>query len=310
MWSAPSKIVRPAGDRVKTDTRDAVLLARYLRLDELTEVTVASVDVEAARDLVRAREVARGDLMRARHRLSKLLLRHGEVYPATTTWGPAHLGWLRTVRREAESAKAWPAGTRVGFDEAHDAVLSVTARRDRLDAAITQMAADSEFTAVTRRLCCLRGISTLTGFAVAVEIGEWSRFTGKTIGAFVGLAPGEHSSGQSRRVGGITKTGNRHVRRLLVEAAFHHRPAYRIGKTMLDRWAAAPPSARDRGDAGNRRLHRQWVKFTAMNKRNQIATIAVARELGRLVLVTGHPRRRPAGWGWRSDALTPRELSC
>ncbi|MGI8769612.1 MAG: IS110 family transposase [Propionibacteriaceae bacterium] len=283
--AAPSKMVRPAGDRVKTDTRDAMLLARYLRLDELTAVTVPSVEVEAARDLVRAREDARGDLMRARHRLSKLLLRHGEVYPATTTWGPAHLGWLRTVRRGA----VWPAGTRVGFDEAHDAVLSVTARRDRLDAAIAEMAADSEFTAVTRRLCCLRGISTLTGFALAVEIGDWSRFTGKTIGAFVGLAPGEHSSGESRRVGGITKTGNGHVRRLLVEAAFHHRPAYRVGKTMLDRWAAASPQARDRGDAGNRRLHRQWVKFTAMNKRNQIATTAVAREL--------------AGWCWSLAVL-------
>ncbi|UOX99986.1 transposase [Blastococcus sp. PRF04-17] len=105
-------------------------------------------------------------------------------------------------------------------------------RRDRLDKQITGLAADSEFTAVTRRLCCLRGISTLTGFALAVEIGDWDRFTGASIGAYLGLVPGEHSSGDSRHQLPITKTGNSHVRRLLVEAAWHHQPGYRIGATL------------------------------------------------------------------------------
>ncbi len=130
-------------------------------------------------------------------------------------------------------------------------------RRDRLDAAITAMAAASSYTPVVRRLCCLRGISTLTG--LAVEIGDWHRFTGSTIGAFVGLVPTEHSSGGSRSRGAITKTGNTHARRLLVEAAWHHAKAYRVpGKTMRDRWELAPAAARARGHEGNRRPHQRW----------------------------------------------------
>ena len=134
-------------------------------------------------------------------------------------------------------------------------VLTVD-RRDRLDRAIDEMAANSSYTPVVRRLGCLRGISTLTGFALAVEIGDWQRFTGATIGAFVGLVPTESSSGQSRSQGSITKTGNTHARRLLVEAAWHHAKPYRApGKTMRDRWELATPAARVRGHEGNRRLH-------------------------------------------------------
>jgi len=170
------------------------------------------------------------------------------------------------------------------FESDYDAVLSVKARRDRLDAAIATMAADSEFTAMVRRLGCLRGVSTLTGFALAVEIGDWERFTGKTIGSFVGLVPSEYSSGASRVQGSITKTGNTHVRRLLVEAAWHHRARYVVGKTMRDRWELAGPAARARGDEGNRRLHARWVKFNQRRKRHVIANVAIAREL--------------AGWCW------------
>ena len=140
-----------------------------------------------------------------------------------------------------------------------------------------------------RRLGCLRGVSTLTGFALAVEIGDWHRFTGNTIGAFVGLTQTEYSSGNSRVQGSITKTGNGHARRLLVEAAWHHRPQYTVGKTMRDRWERATPAARARGDEGNRRLHRRWVTFIARRKRHTIATVAIAREL--------------AGWCWSLAVL-------
>ena len=157
------------------------------------------------------------------------------------------------------------------------------------------MAANSEFTPITRRLGCLRGISTLTGFALAVEIGDWTRFSGASIGAFVGLTPTEHSSGSSRSQGSITKTGNGHARRLLVEAAWHHRPAYRPGKTMHDRWALAPITAQARGDAGNRRLHRQWLRFIARKKRGTIAAVAIAREL--------------AGWCWSLATLDDDAMS-
>ena len=227
--------------------------------------------------------------MRARHRLSKLLLRHGQVWEGTA-WTGTHDRWLRRLRAE----QPWPVGMRCAFDADYDTVVATIARRDRLNAEIAAMAADSEFTAVTRRLGCLRGISTLTGLALAVEIGDWNRFSGASIGAFVGLTPSEHSSGSSRSQGPITKTGNGHARRLLVEAAWHHRAAYRPGKTMQDRWALAPATAQARGDAGNRRLHRQWLRFLARKKRGTIAAVAIAREL--------------AGWCWSlatiEDAMT------
>jgi transposase len=142
-----------------------------------------------------------------------------------------------------------------------------------------------------RRLGCLRGISTLTGFALAVEIGDWHRFTGATIGSFVGLTPAEYSSGSSRTLGPITKTGNGHVRRLLVEAAWHHRARYRPGKTMRERWALASAAAQARGDQGNRRLHQRWVTFLDRRKRDTVANVAIAREL--------------AGWCWSLATLQP-----
>ncbi len=160
-----------------------------------------------------------------------------------------------------------------------------------------------------RRLGCLRGVSTLTGFALAVEIGDWHRFTGNTIGSFVGLVPSEYSSGTSRVQGSITKTGNTHVRRLLVEAAWHHRARYTVGKTMRDRWDLAPAAARARGDEGNRRLHQRWVKFI---ERTQEAHHRQRRDrprARRLVLVPGRARgvaahdllRRPTGWWQRVE---------
>lgn len=279
---APSKLQRPSGDRVKTDAKDAVHLARLLRLDEFTAVTVPTADHEHARDLVRAREDARGDLMRARHRLSKLLLRQGIVYSGGAAWTSAHDVWLRQQRFTSPSLQTT-------YESDYDAVLTVKARRDRLDEAIAVMAANSEFTPTVRRLGCLRGISSLTGLALAVEIGDWHRFTGSTIGSFVGLVPSEYSSGQSRVQGSITKTGNTHVRRLLVEAAWHHRARYVAGKTMRDRWELAPPAARARGDAGNRRLHARWNSFRDRRKRHVVANVAIAREL--------------AGWCWSLAVL-------
>jgi transposase len=282
--AAPSKLQRPTGDRVKTDAKDAVHLARLLRLDEITPVVVPTLAQEAARDLVRAREDCRGDLMRARHRLSKLLLRHGIVYSGGHAWTGKHDQWLRHEALPRLAPTPISTATRLTFDADYDTVLTVKARRDRLDATIGQMAADSEFTPVVRRLGCLRGINTLTGFALAVEIGDWHRFTGASIGPFVGLTPAEYSSGSSRTLGPITKTGNSHVRRLLVEAAWHHRPRYQAGKTMRDRWDLAPAAARSRGDQGNQRLHQRWVRFLEHRKRHTVANVAIAREL--------------AGWCW------------
>lgn len=276
--AAPSKLQRPSGDRVKTDAKDALHLARLLKLGEIVEVAIPSVGREAARDLVRAREDARSDLMSARHRLSKLLLRQGIVYSGGKAWTTTHDQWLRRQRFDQT-------GLQHAFDAAYDAVTAVIDRRDRLDAAIAVMAADSEFTPVVNRLGCLRGISTLTGFGLAVEIGDWHRLDGRRIGAYLGMTPTEYSSGASRSLGGITKTGNTHARRLLIEAAWHHRQPYRSSSpTMRARWDKAPAAARRRGDEGNRRLHGRWLAFDARGKRSVVANAAIAREL--------------AGWCW------------
>ena len=281
--AAPSKLQRPSGDRVKTDAKDALHLARLLRLGEITSVEVPTVAQEAARDLVRAREDVRGDLMRARHRASKLLLRQGIVWSGGTAWTGAHHEWLRRQTFDQPALAA-------AYDSALETVLLTADRRDRLDQTITKMAAEPAWSGVVTRLSCLRGVSTLTAFGLAVEIGDWSRFTGSSIGAFLGLVPTEHSSGGSRSQGSITKTGNTHARRLLVEAAWQHRRPYRTPSAVLrSRWQQAPAAARARGHAGNQRLHARWLAFTERKKRPTIANVAVAREL--------------AGWCWSLATL-------
>ena len=281
--AAPSKLQRPAGDRVKTDARDALHLAKLLRLGEIVEVTVPSVAQEAARDLVRAREDVRGDLMSARHRLSKMLLRQGIVYSGGKAWTGAHDAWLRQQRFELP-------GLKLAYETAYDTVVSTTDRRDRLDTAIEIMAAESEFTPVVHRLGCLRGVATLTAFGLAVEIGDWHRLTGRSIGAYLGLVPTESSSGTSRSQGGITKTGNGHARRLLVEAAWKHRARYQpSSRGIRRRWDLAGTPARQRGHAGNQRLHARWQAFDARSKKSVVANAAIAREL--------------AGWCWSLAVL-------
>lgn len=280
--AAPSKLIRPQGDRVKTDARDARHLARLLHLGEVVAVRIPSLEQEAARDLVRARDDCREDLMAARHRVTHTLLRRGIIYCGGSPWTGDHDLWLRRQRFDHPAQQCT-------YDEALDAVLATTGRRDRLDAAIAEMAAHSEFSPVITRLGCLRGISTLTAFGLAVEIGDWHRLTGRSIGNYLGLVPTESSTGTSRHQGGITRTGNKHVRRLLIEAAWQHRKPYRPGVTLRRRWAAACPAARARGQEGNFRLHQRWTHFDQRKKRPVIANAAIAREL--------------AGWCWSLAVL-------
>ncbi len=280
--AAPSKLQRPPGNRVKNDKRDAFQLARLVRLGDIVEVSVPTVEQEAARDLVRARDAARADLMRARHRLSKLLLRHGIVYSGGKAWTSDHDRWLRGQRFEL-------AGTRFTFETCYEQVLFTTERRDRLDRQIAELAPGSEYAPIMRRLCCLRGISLLTGFGLAVEIGDWTRFSGGTIAAYLGLVPSEFSSGESRSQGSITKAGNRHARRLLVEAAWHHNKPYRPSRPLRTRWQAAGPIAAARGHQANQRLRHRWIVLNQRKKDPAVACVAVAREL--------------AGWCWSLATL-------
>jgi transposase len=267
--AAPGKIPR-AAVRVKTDRRDAERLARLLRLGELTTVRVPDELEEAARDLIRAREDARADLMRARHRLSKLLLRHGLLWQRTA-WTGEHDRWLRGLRFAGVSA--------VCFDESYGTVLQTKARRDRLDEAIIELAGAPPYADVVARLCCLRGVSTLTATALAVELGDWRRFEPATLGAFLGLVPSEHTSGDHRRQGRITKTGNSHARRLLVEAAWHQRRPLGASVALTGRRAGQPAAVCAEAEAIARRLHKRWWDLERRGKRRTIIAVAVAREL-------------------------------
>ena len=268
--AAPSRIPA-AADRVKTDRRDAERLARLLRLGEVTPVRVPGPHEEAARDLVRAREDARGDLMRARHRLSKLLLRHGAVYDATA-WTRAHDAWLRRQRFQSGPLA-------IVFDECYGRMLDAKTSRDALDVAIAELAATPPYADVVERLVCLRGVSTLTAFALTVELGDWNRFRPEALGPFLGLTPSENSSGERRRQGAITKTGNTHARRLLIEAAWHQRRPPRMSVTLERRRSGKPPAVQARADRSARRLHGRWHALESRGKPRSIVVVAVAREL-------------------------------
>ena len=267
---------RPAAAAIHSASALSVLT---VRIGELATVVVPTEGQEAARDLVRAREDVRGDLMRARHRLSQLLLRllrQGIVYEATA-WTGVHEKWLRSMNFDKPGCSS-------RSTEGLDTVLTTTARRNRLDAQIVKMAAEPLWAPVVGRLGCLRGVSTLTGFGLAVEIGDWHRFTGRNIGAFLGLVPTENSSGNSRSQGSITKTGNGHARRMLVESSWHHRKQYRLSADLIRRQTGQPPAVRARADQANRRLNQRWRTFDARKKRPTIAAVGVAREL--------------SGWCW------------
>jgi transposase len=269
--AAPSKIPRAAGDRVKTDRRDAERLARLLRLGEVVAVRVPEPHEEAARDLVRCREDCRADLMRARHRLSKLLLRQGLVYDGTA-WTAAHDRWLSRQRFESRPL-------RLAYEDCYDTVLRTRLRRDSLDKAIAELAGEPPFAEVVGRLVCLRGISTLTALALTVELGDWTRFRPESLGPFLGLTPSEDSSGERRRQGAITKTGNAHARRLLVEAAWHQRRPLRASATLERRRRGQPAAVCGRADRSAKRLHDRWQALERRGKRRTIVAVAVAREL-------------------------------
>lgn len=277
--AAPSLIARsPAARGRKNDGADAELLARLLARGELTPVRVPDALDEAARDLVRAREDARADLMRARHRLSKLLLRHGLIYEDGKAWSNAHDAWLRRQRLEH-------AGARAAFEHYYEAVLAMRLRRDRLDEQIAELAGQARYAPTVGRLSCLRGVSTLTAFALCVEIGDWHRLGGASIGAYLGLVPSESQSGTRHTRGPITKAGNGHARRLLVEAAWHHRRPARLSREIERRRAGQRPQVRARAELAGQRLQHRWAHLEGRRGlRSTLVATAVAREL--------------AGWCW------------
>lgn len=273
--AAPGKIERPTSDRVKTDRRDAERLLRLLMIGGLHAVRVPTPHEEALRDLVRAREDIRGDLMRARHRLSKLLLRHDIRFDGTgAAWTRHHRAWLASVDLGHRGAQT----TLTDYVGAVDALL---VRRDMLEAAIDQLIPDSPWAQTISRLRTLRGIDTLTAAGLCSEIGDFTRFPrAGHLMSYVGLVPSEHSSGTSRRQGSITKSGSGHGRRLLVEAAWHYRRPPRKGTTLVRRQADQPAHVLAISWSAQHRLHHTWQRLDhERGKRRSLVAVAVAREL-------------------------------
>jgi transposase len=270
--AAPGKIPRGATERVKTDRRDAEHLVRLLLAGKLHPVRVPGLAEEALRDLVRAREDIRIDLMRARHRLSKLLLRH-DVRFAGRAWTERHRSWLAGVELDEDAARAT-------LDDYRGAVEALLHRKAELERQIGAAIPDSPWASEVGRLRCLRGVDTLTAVGLCAEIGDFDRFAkaGRLM-SYLGLVPSEHSSGERRRLGAITRSGSRHARRLLVEAAWHYRTQPRVGPEIARRQEGQPAAAVAIAWSAQRRLHRVWSRMQRRGKRRTLIAVAAAREL-------------------------------
>jgi transposase len=283
---APGLVPTRPGDRVKTDPRDARKLARLLAGGLLEPIYVPSPAAEAARDLVRAREDARLDRMRDRHRLSKFCLRHGRRLP-WASWGVARRKWLSEQRFD------FPA-QRQTFDTYLHTVDLVDRRIEELERSIRETAEQGPWRVLVARLRCLRGLDTLSALGIAVEIGDFSRFgTAEEFMAFVGLVPSEHSSGERRSQGSITKVGNAHVRRLLVEAAWHARRRPKVGYELARRQRGQDALVVERAWRCQQRLYSRWLRMAARGKPSQKIVVACARELAGFVwaIATEQPLR-------------------
>ena len=271
---APALIPRRAGDRIKTDRRDAGHLAVLYRAGALTAIHIPTEHEEAARDLLRCREDVRADLLRARHRLSKFLLRHGRRFTGTKkAWTKRHGVWLR--------AQTWSLSA---LEQTHRAYLraveEATARLQAIEQDLRALLDVDPLKARVTRLRCFRGIDDLTALTIAAELGDPRRFDSapRTM-AFVGLVPSEHSSGTKQARGAITKTGNAHLRRVLVEAAWHYRHPPFIGDALRRRQRGAPDPVVARAWAAQQRLYRRYRRLAARGKPKQHIVTAVAREL-------------------------------
>jgi transposase len=273
---APTLVpVRP-GDRVKTDVRDALKLARLLRSGDLTPVWVPDAAHEALRDVVRAREAARADLRSARQRLSQLLLRQGQSAPrGCTPWGRTYLRWIRQLTFGHAAQEAVRQDLLAEVDHHAERIT-------RLEQAITiaANAAPPALRAVMGALQTLRGVAALTAVTMIAELGDVTRFArARQLMAYTGVVPREHSSGDHRRRGGITRTGNAHVRRVLIEAAWHYRHPPAVTRSLRRRRVGQAPAVCAVADKAQRRLHDRYLRLLRRGKTKQKIVVALGREL-------------------------------
>ena len=271
---AAGKVPRASGDRIKTDKRDAERLARLLAAGELRFAYVPSVADEQFRDVIRAIEDCRGDLMRARHRLSKMLLRRDIRWAGPgSPWTRKHMIWLRSLHFDDLCSQAT-------FIDYLSGVEMLVARRAALLAALEQVIPDSRHAATIARLRCFRGIDTLSAAGLCAEVGDWDRFRPKQLSGFLGIVPTERTSDTKRRQGSITKAGSVHARRLLVEAAHHYRHQPAIGTAVARRQEGQDPRVIEIAWRAQRRLHQRWIVLGGQRRKPAgVVAIAAAREL-------------------------------
>jgi len=269
---ATSKMFRPSGDKIRNDPRSAVFLARMLAVGNIVEIYVPSEEDEAARDLARAREDARQELVNAKQRLSKFLLRKGILYDeGKSAWTKTHRKWLNQIKLLTDVEQLVLSEYLMTVEEAER-------KRDRLDAKIAELARSERWKGLVQIFCLLRGISVMTAFTIASEIGDFSRF--KNAGSFysfLGLVPSLTESGESSSRGSITKTGNTHVRKLLIEAAWHHKRRFRPAAQKFPEDIA--PEIVQAAKKANLRLHDRSKHFSTRKLLPNKANTAIAREM-------------------------------
>ena len=277
----PSQIPKKAGGRVKTDRRDSMMLARLQRAGEMTAVWVPNDEQEALRDLTRAREDMKSLQLKAKQRLSAFLLRYGKSYGGKSNWTQAHFRWLEEVKFTHPLQQAV-------FQEYVDTVRAMSKRVDGLDRQLETSAAESAFWPMIEAMMALRGVSLLTATTVVAEIGDLHRFaSAPQLMAYLGLVPSEHSSGATKSRGSITKTGNGHVRRVLVEAAWTYRHPARKTAHLERRAERAPEEVQEIAWKAQKRLCGRYRTMEARGKLKVQACTAISRELAGFVWAIG-----------------------
>src|SRR6201997_2610074 len=274
---APSLIPKKAGDRVKTNRRDAVSLAKLLRAGELTAVWVPDERHEAMRDLSRARQAVKKDLQGKRQQISSLMLRLGRIYPGKTTWGPAHMRWLISQKLEHREQ-------RIAFEELLERIRQESERMERLEDAIRELVPEWSLAEVFAALQAMRGIDLIAAVGVLAEIGDLSRFQNpRELMGYLGLVPTESSTGDKVKRGGITKAGNGRARRILVEAAWSYRYPPRVSRDKRPKVEAAPRRAREIAWKAQTRLCGRFRSLERKGKRRTVIVTAIARELSAFI---------------------------
>ena len=299
---APSSIPRAPGVRIKTDRRDALLLARMARSNDLAVVRVPDAADEAVRDLVRAREDAVREQRNGRHRLKALLLRNGTPYTGKSSWTAAHLRWLAAI-------KLAHAAQQIAFQEYLHMITEATARIARLEQALRDALPAWHLLPVVQALQALRGVQLIAAMTLVAELQDFLRFESpRQLMAYVGLVPGEHSSGPKRRQGSITKAGNSAVRRMLVEVAWHYREGPRVSPIIAKRHDGLPTALTDIAWKAQTRLHAKFKRLLARKVMKTKAVVAVARELSGFVWAIGR-EVQTSGWRGTADTGTPQSAA-